>query len=54
MILTIKKGMDQHKINEVLRKLTQKKKLVAKRHLGKVKWQMDALEYQKKLRNEWD
>jgi hypothetical protein len=54
MVLTIKKGMDQNKINEVLRKLKHKKKLIAKRHLGKVKWHMDALEYQKNLRNEWD
>jgi len=30
------------------------KKLNAKRHLGKVKWNEDPLEYQKRVRNEWD
>jgi hypothetical protein len=54
MVLTLKKGMDKNKFNEELKKLKQTKKLDAKRYLGKVKWNEDALEYQKKLRNEWD
>ncbi len=54
MVLTLKKGMDKNKFNEGLKKLKQTKKLDAKRYLGKVKWNEDALEYQKKLRNEWD
>ena len=26
----------------------------AKKHLNKVKWEEDPLEYQKRMRNEWD
>ncbi len=54
MVLTINKGTDPAKLNEMLRELKQKKKMVAKRYLGKVKWGEDALAYQKKMRNEWD
>ena len=39
-------------LNEILRKIKHTKKLNAKRHLGKVKWAEDALEYQKRLRDE--
>jgi hypothetical protein len=54
MIFTVKKGMSKKKLNDLLRKLKHTKKLVAKRHLGKVKWNEDALEYQKRLRDEWN
>lgn len=54
MTVTVKKGISKRKLNEVLRKIKHTKKLNAKRHLGKVKWGEDALEYQKKLRDEWD
>ena len=54
MILTVKKGMDKKRLDEILKKLKQTKKLDAKRHLGKVKWGEDALSYQKKIRDEWD
>jgi hypothetical protein len=54
MAITIRKKLGKEKLNEVLRKIKHSKKLNAKRHLGKVKWDVDALEYQQKLRNEWD
>jgi len=54
MVLTLKKGMSKKKLNEVLRKIKHTKKLDAKLHLGKVKWNEDALAYQKRLRDEWD
>ncbi len=54
MTITIKKKAGKEKLNEALKKLKHSKKLNAKRHLGKVKWNEDALEYQKKVRNEWD
>lgn len=50
MVLTVKKGMPKKELNEALRKIKRTKKLDAKRHLGKVKWGEDALEYQKRLR----
>ena len=54
MAITIKKESGKEKLNEVLKKIKHSKKLNAKRHLGKVKWNEDALEYQQKVRNEWD
>lgn len=54
MVLTVKKGMSKKKLNDLLRKLKHTKKLDAKRHLGKVKWSEDALEYQKRIRDEWN
>jgi hypothetical protein len=54
MIVTIKKGMERKKLNEALRKIKHSKKFDAKRHLGKVNWGEDALDYQKRIRDEWD
>jgi hypothetical protein len=54
MVLTIKKGMSKKNLDDVLRKLKQSKKLDAKRYLGKVKWDEDALAYQKRIRDEWN
>jgi hypothetical protein len=54
MVLVLKKGVEQKKINDALRKLKQPKKFKSSIHLGKVKWGEDALSYQKRLRSEWD
>ena len=54
MVLTIKKGMSKKNVDDVLRKIKQTKKLDAKRYLGKVKWDEDALAYQKRIRDEWN
>lgn len=51
MILTIKKGMEKKKLNEALSKIKYSKKFDAKRHLGKVKWGEDALDFQKRMRD---
>lgn len=54
MIIAIKKRMGKTRFNELLRKFKRSKKLDARRHLGKVKWNEDALRYQKRIRGEWD
>ena len=54
MTVTIKKGAGKQKLNEILSKIKHTKKLDAKQHLGKVKWEEDAVAYQRKLRDEWD
>jgi len=54
MVLIVKKGMGKKKLDEVLRKIKYTKKLDAKHHLGKVKWNEDALAFQKSLRDEWN
>jgi len=41
-------------ISTCFRKFKHSKKFDAKRHLGKVKWNEDALSYQKRIRGEWD
>ena len=54
MVLTIKKGMEKKNLNDALRKIKPVKKLNAKLHLGKVKWNEDGTAFQKRLRDEWD
>jgi len=54
MVLTIKTGMEKKNMNEVLKKIKPVKKFKAQKHLGKVKWNTDPLEFQKALRDEWD
>jgi hypothetical protein len=54
MVLRINKIKSTQDLDDVLRKVKPVKKLDAKRYLGKVKWNEDPLEYQKRLRNEWD
>jgi len=54
MVWTIRKGMNKKSMDEVLRKIKQSKKLNAKQYLGKVKWDEDALAYQKRVRDEWN
>jgi capsule polysaccharide modification protein KpsS len=50
--ITRKTGLAQ--INATLKKLKSGKPFDAKKHCGKVKWDIDGLTYQKDLRNEWD
>ena len=52
MVISIKKNMTKEKFNSLLQKLKQKKKFNAELHRGKVKWDEDALKYQKKSRSE--
>jgi hypothetical protein len=54
MVLTIKKGMEKEQLDLELKKIQRRKVLVASKHLGKVKWNEDPLEYQKRLRDEWN
>ncbi len=53
MVISIKKNMTKEKFNDLLQKLKRKKKFKAERHRGKVKWDEDALKYQRNSRNEW-
>lgn len=57
MEIVIKKGMKREEIEKKLRKLedNSKRKLFnPQKYLGKINWKKDALEIQKKMRNEWD
>ncbi len=46
--------MTQPEIDKEMEKLLPVKKLDANKYFGKLKWGENPLEYQKKLRNEWN
>ena len=54
MVITIKKDTDIKDVDKKLSRLQPRKAFRSKLFLGKIKWGEDALEYQKRLRNEWD
>jgi len=54
MLLEITKKSGLAKFNAALKMLKPGKLFNAKKHCGKVKWEIDGLSYQKKLRDEWD
>lgn len=53
MTIVIKKGSSKKKIEEALRKLKKGKGFPASKFNGKMKIEGDALEIQKRLRDEW-
>lgn len=53
MTLKVKKIHSAKILTDALNKVKPVKRFNAKRHLGKVKWDEDPLEYQKRLRDEW-
>jgi len=53
MVITIKKDTNYQEIDKMLLSLTSRKQFSSKQFLGKIKWGEDALEYQKKIRDEW-
>lgn len=54
MTSNVKKISSPKILTEALKKVKPLKTLDAKRHLGKVKWDENPIEYQKRIRNEWD
>jgi len=54
MYITFNSTMGLNELNKKITKLKPQKLFDANLFVGKVKWGEDALEYQKKLRNEWD
>ena len=56
MVVLIKKKATKKEIDAVIKKVTAKKKkgFNPYKHVGKVKWNVDPVEYQRKLRDEWD
>ncbi len=54
MVITIKQNTSKQEIDQILSKLKPRKVFRAKSFLGKLKWGEDALQYQKKIRDEWD
>lgn len=54
MVTVIKKGSDRKEIEKALSQVKSKKKFDAYKHCGTVKLNEDALEIQKRMRNEWE
>jgi hypothetical protein len=54
MIIKTNQYKDKKNLDNALKKIKPAKAFKAFKHLGKVKWNEDALEYQKRLRNEWN
>jgi len=55
MVITINKDTKAEEIEEALKKLPKSKKKSLRSFYGKLKGTFgDGLEYQKKIRNEWD
>jgi len=53
MVITIKKDTKHQDIDKIILSLKPRKQFSSKQFLGKIKWGEDALEYQKRIRDEW-
>ena len=54
MVVTIHKNTSSQEIDKLLLSMKPQKLFRSKKFLGKIKWGEDGLEYQKRIRNEWD
>ena len=54
MVITINKNANNQDLNKILLGVKPRKSFPSKVFLGKIKWGEDALEYQKRVRDEWD
>jgi len=54
MTTKVKKIGSAKSLTDALNKVKPVKRFDAKKHLGKVKWNEDPLEYQKRIRDEWN
>jgi hypothetical protein len=54
MTSNVKKISSPKNLTEALKRVKPVKTLDAKKHLGKVRWPENPLEYQKRIRDEWD
>jgi hypothetical protein len=54
MVVKIKKDTNVQEIDRILSSLEPRKRFRSEMFLGKIKWGEDAVEYQKKIRDEWN
>jgi len=54
MVITINKDTRYQEVEKMLLRLKPRKLFHSKMFLGKIKWGEDGLEYQKKIRDEWN
>ena len=53
MVLTLKKSASKKDFDEMLKKMKVGRPFQSKKYLGKLKIDIDALDYQKAVRDEW-
>ena len=54
MVITVNRETNHQEIDDMLSRLKPLKQFRSSMFLGKIKWGEDGLEYQKRIRNEWD
>ena len=54
MLIEIKKSTTKEQIAKLLKKIKFGKSFNAQKYCGALKWNIDGIEFQKQLRNEWD
>jgi hypothetical protein len=54
MVVVIEKKYSKAKINKLIEEFKPVKLFEAKKFAGKINWNEDPVEYQKRIRNEWD
>jgi hypothetical protein len=54
MVVVIEKKYDKRKINKQIKAIKPTKIFDAKKFAGKIIWNEDPEEYQKRIRNEWN
>ena len=54
MVITVKKSTSNEELRRMISSLKPRKLFRSKLFLGKIKWGEDALEYQKRVRDEWN
>jgi hypothetical protein len=54
MIVVIEKKCSKAKINKLIEEFKPVKLFKATKFAGKINWNEDPVEYQKRIRNEWD
>ena len=54
MVITVNRETNHQDIDDMLLRMKPLKQFSSSMFLGKIKWGEDGLEYQKRIRNEWD
>jgi hypothetical protein len=54
MLLVVEKQVDKRKINQQIKNIKPSKVFVSEKFAGKINWNEEPLEYQQRVRNEWN
>ena len=54
MVIEVERTHSKSQVDKMLRQITPQKLFDARRFAGQVAWEEDPLEYQKRIRNEWN